>query len=145
MEVIRDTDLPAEPLWTALADIRSWPQWLDTMDAVVPVEPDRPEGLGAAYLVRQPRLPENTWLITDWRPGRGFTWEARRPGIRTTAEHSLEPTESGTRIRLTLDFSGPLAVPTRLTVGRLSQEYVDREAAALEARAREIRSRPEGR
>lgn len=138
VEVVRETALPAEPLWAAMSDVTSWPAWLDTVTAVTPLEPGRPAEVGAAYRLTQPRLPEMVWRITDWQPGRRFVWQSRRPGIVSTGTHALEATGSGTRLRLTMAFTGPLAAPAGWFMGRVSRDHVEREAAAVVARARSL-------
>ncbi|QKE83519.1 SRPBCC family protein [Arthrobacter sp. NEB 688] len=135
--VERVVALPPERLWPVLSDVRRWPSWLPTVDAVTPHEPDRPFGPGAAYLVDQPGLPRATWTVTAWEPGRSFTWEARSPGVRTTGTHELLPHADGTTVRLGIAWTGPLAPLVRIVAGRRSRGYVEREAAALEATVRE--------
>lgn len=138
VEVVRETDLPAEPLWAALSDLPSWPAWLDTVKALTPLEPGRPAEVGAAYRLDQPRLPEMVWRITRWEPGRGFVWRSSRPGIVCTGTHALEATTSGTRLRLGMTFTGPLSVPAGWFTGRVARTYVEREAEAVVARARSL-------
>jgi hypothetical protein len=136
-EVTRRTALPADALWPVISQVRDWWEWLPTVDAVRPVDPDRPEEVGASYVVEQPGLPTATWTITEWEPGRSFTWESRRPGILSTGRHVLEPLddadEPGTTVRLSVEWTGPLAPLVRLLYGRVSRDYVTREAEALEA------------
>jgi uncharacterized membrane protein len=135
IEVTRPTSLSAEALWPVLSEVRNWPQWLPTVDAVHPVLPDRPEEVGASYVVEQPGLPRATWTITQWRPGESFTWESRSPGIRSTGVHVLTAGTHGTTIRLGIDWSGPLAGVVRVLLGRRTLRYVTTEAESLELTA----------
>jgi hypothetical protein len=123
---------PAQ-VWTLLGDVESWPRWLPTVDSVTPEGPPRPDGpgVGSTYLLRQPRLPRARWTVTHWRPGEGFTWVSHAPGITSTATHELVTVDGATRIDLGIEWSGPLAWLLRLLYGRLTQRYVDTEAAAL--------------
>ena len=139
MDVTRESGLPAEPLWAVMSDVRSWPQWLDTINELTPLEPGRPEEVGAAYLVNQTGLPQARWIITDWRPGRGFTWETKAFGVVTTSTRQLEPVEGGTRIRLTLSWSGSLAKPVEWALRKITGEFIEHEALELEIRAGELR------
>jgi hypothetical protein len=116
-----------------LSDLTNWPLWCPTVTAVEPIDPFREPGEGAAYRVRQPRLPAATWTITSWRPGEGFTWESPAPGVRSTGVHDLVSTPDGTRIELALRWRGPLRWVLELLYGRLSRRYVTTEAAALAA------------
>ena len=64
IEVQRPTTLPADVLWDVLSDLRGWPSWLPTVDSATALDPDRPDGPGAAYLLEQPGLPRATWTVT---------------------------------------------------------------------------------
>jgi uncharacterized membrane protein len=126
---------PPDQVWAVLSDVRGWPDWLPTVDAVEPAAPDEPDGVGASYTVRQPRLPRARWTITDWRPDEGFTWQSRNPGVTATGTHELRrDAEGGTEVELALDWQGPLAWLVRAAYGRLSRRYVETEAASLAAR-----------
>ncbi|MBM6402509.1 SRPBCC family protein [Phycicoccus sonneratiae] len=135
IDVSRTTPLPATTLWPLLSDVRRWGDWLPTVDSVTPVEPDRPDEVGASYVVVQPGLPRATWTITAWTPGRSFTWESRARGVRSTGTHDLVEGPDGTTIRLGIRWEGPLAGLVRWLVGRKAADYVTREAAALESTA----------
>lgn len=123
--------------WRVLSDLPNWPTWCPTVTSVEPVDPTREAGVGAAYRVRQPKLPAATWTITSWRPGEGFTWESPAPGVHSTGVHDLASTADGTRIELELRWRGPLRFVLQLVYGRLSRRYVATEAAALAARAKD--------
>ncbi|MFL6079412.1 MAG: SRPBCC family protein [Ornithinibacter sp.] len=137
IDVTRQSTAPADRLWAVLSDVRRWPQWLPTVDAVTPHEPDRADEVGASYTVEQPGMPRAVWTMTDIDPGRSFTWESVRPGIRTVGTHTLTPGPDGsTTIGLAIQWSGFLAPLIRLTLGRKSLDYVTREAAALDSTAK---------
>jgi len=130
------TSAPINQAWTVLADLPAWPTWCPTVRSVEPIDPAREPGVGAAYRVRQPRLPAAVWTISSWRPGEGFVWESAAPGVRSTGVHELSSTDTGgTRIELELRWSGPLRWVVELFLGRLSRRYVATEAAALAHRA----------
>lgn len=136
IHVSRQSTAPADRLWATISDVRCWPQWLPTVDAVTPLEPDRPDEVGASYTVEQPGLARAVWTITEWEEGRSFTWESARPGIRSVGTHTLSPGGDGTTtIELGITWSGLLAPLVRLLVGRKSLDYVTREAVALDTTA----------
>ena len=136
IHVTRQSTAPADRLWATISDVRRWPQWLPTVDAVTPLEPDRPDEVGASYAVEQPGLARAVWTITGWDEGCSFTWESARPGIRSVGTHTLSPGADGTTtIELGITWSGLLAPLVRLLVGRKSLDYVTREAAALDTTA----------
>jgi hypothetical protein len=132
IEVTRSCALPAAELWPVMSGVRDWGSWLPTVDAVRAVDPQRPEEVGAAYVVDQPGLPRATWTITEWEPGRSFAWTSPRPGLVSTGRHELVPTPEGTTIRLAIEWTGALAGVARLFYGRKTHDYVTREAEALE-------------
>lgn len=131
------TTATIDQAWRLLSDLPNWPTWCPTVTSVVPVDPSRGPEVGAAYRVRQPRLPAATWTITSWRPGEGFAWESPAPGVNSTGVHDLVSTADGTRIELELRWRGPLRFVLQLVYGRLSRRYVATEAAALAARAQD--------
>ena len=135
IEVTRSTTLPADTLWPVLSDVRRWADWLPTVDAVRALEPDRPEEVGASYVVDQPGLPRATWTITDWRPGAGFTWESAATGVHSTGRHELAPTDGRDDHRAGHRVERAAGRLLRLLLGRKTRSYVTREAEALEATA----------
>ncbi|HET7821014.1 MAG TPA: SRPBCC family protein [Ornithinibacter sp.] len=136
IDVTRESTAPVDRLWSTISAVRDWPQWLPTVDAVTPLDPARPDEVGASYTVEQPGLPKAVWTITAWEEGRSFTWESRSPGIRSVGTHTLLPSAHGsTTIELGIAWSGVLAPLVRLALGRKSLDYVTREAAALDATA----------
>ncbi len=135
IEITRRSSLSAAELWPVMSQVRDWASWLPTVDAVRPVDPGRPDEVGAAYVVEQPGLPRATWTITEWVPDRSFTWESRAVGVLSTGRHALSPDADGTTIRLSMEWAGPLSGAVRLLLGRKGREYVTREAEALERTA----------
>ena len=136
IEVVRKSHAPADRLWSVMSEVRHWPEWLPTVDAVTPLEPGRPDEVGARYTVEQPGMPRAVWAITAIEPGRSFTWESVSPGIRSVGTHELRPGPDGTTtIVLGIAWSGVLAPVVRLLLGRKGRDYVTREAAALDATA----------
>ena len=125
--------------WQVLSDVRHWPEWLPTVTEVTPLEPDAPDWAGAAYRFVQPRLGAARWEVTEWEPGRQFTWVSSRPGVTTTGTHELLPVPDGVQARLGISWSGPLAWLIRAAYGGLTQRYLEAEAAALHARCEPAR------
>ncbi len=143
MHATRLTSATPDELWPILSDLRRWPEWLPTVDTAEPATPQTPDGVGAAYDLSQPRLPRARWTVTDWRPGAGFTWTSRALGVTSVGHRELRSTAGGrTEIVLAIDWSGPASWLVRLGYGRLTQRYLDTEAAALAARAESRSSAP---
>lgn len=144
------TSAPPEDVWALWSDPPTWPSWTPTMRSVTPIRYDAGRthesaaapgqaGVGAAYRIRQPRLPAAVWTITYWTPGRGFTWESTTRWITTVATHRVEPLDAehggGTRIEATASWTGPLAPVARLLLGPITRRYVRTEVDQLAAAA----------
>jgi hypothetical protein len=110
--------------------IRATARWgvrLPTVDSVRPLS-DGPVRVGSRFEVRQPKLPKAVWEVTEWQDGRSFTWVSTSPGIRSTAVHAVAEDGAGSRLDLSLDWSGPLAPVLKLLIGRKAQGMVETEA-----------------
>ena len=132
------TDIAAPPqrVWDLISDVRRWPELLPhTVSSVTPLEADRPEEVGARYVIEQPKLARATWEITEWAPPHQFTWRSHTAGVTTTGAHTVQPHGDGSRATLSIDWTGPLAGLVRLGYGRLTQRYVDVEGGNLKERA----------
>ena len=114
-------------LWAIASDVERWGDRLPTVDSVRPLG-GGPMGPGSRFEVRQPGLPKATWEVTDWQPGRSFTWVSASPGIRSTAVHTVHEDGDGSGLDLSLEWSGPLARVLELLIGRKARGMVDTEA-----------------
>jgi hypothetical protein len=139
MNISSTTDVNAAPdaVWALISDVRNWPDLLpDTVTAVTPIDPSRPDEVGAQYRMEQPRIPKGTWQITEWSPPHHFTWSFHSPGVTTTGRHVVEPRpDGGSRVSLGIDWNGPFSAAVRLAYGKLTQRYVDVEGQRLKERA----------
>jgi uncharacterized membrane protein len=129
-----DIQAPPDRVWAALRDIEHWPEWTATVTGVRLLDPG-PLAIGNRAIVRQPKLLPARWEITQVEEGRSFTWITRGPGILVTAHHEIEVAPNGSRVMLSLDFSGPLGpLAARLTRG-LNARYLALESQGLKKRA----------
>ena len=93
MTISSTTDIaaPPEQVWDLISDVRHWPELLPhTVSSVTPLEADRPEEVGARYVIEQPKLARATWEITEWAPPNQFTWRSHTAGVTTTGTHVVE-------------------------------------------------------
>ncbi len=123
----------ADLVWSVYADVERWPEWTastTSVDFVVGTT----LALGAKVRIRQPRLPTAVWEVTALDPGRSWTWEARGPGVHTTAFHTLEPGDGGVLVRQGLSQAGPLGGIVGRLWGRLTRAYLAMEAEGLKDR-----------
>ena len=115
-------------LWSLASDVQHWGDRLPTVDSVRPLGSGPTTGVGSRFEVRQPGLPKAAWEVTDWQEGRSFTWVSTSPGIRSQAVHSVRADGDGSRLDLSLEWSGPLARVLELLVGRKARGMVETEA-----------------
>jgi uncharacterized protein YndB with AHSA1/START domain len=132
-ETTRHVDAPPPRVWEVLYDVARWPEWAPTVDSVELLD-DRPFGVGSRARLRQPRLGTAQWQVTELVDGRGFTWEARGPGLRSIARHEVVPDATGSTVTLSVEQTGPLGAVAALVWRRLTQRYVELEAESLAAR-----------
>ena len=114
-------------LWAIVSEVERWGDRLPTIDLVRPLG-SGPAGVGSKFEVRQPGLPKAVWEISDWQPGRSFTWVSAGPGIRSTAVHTVRQDDDGSRLDLSLEWTGPLARVLELLIGRKARGMVETEA-----------------
>lgn len=122
--------IPTDPqtLWNLVGDLDRWDLMLPTIDEVTRLGPTGPIAVGTRFRVRQPGLIAAEWVVTDWSPGRGFTWEANAMGVRTTATHVLTAEGAATRLALGIGWAGPAGWLVRGLVSRRARSYLDQEA-----------------
>ncbi len=122
---------PVTRVWSVLADVTRWPEWTSTVTSIEALGAPA-LALGSRYRMVQPGLRPAVWTVVALDPLRSFTWEMRSPGVRAIAGHILSPAADGTiRVDLDVRFSGPMSALVSGLFGRLTGEYVAREAASL--------------
>ena len=129
-------DAPIEVVWSVFADVERWPTWASSFTSVELI--DGPMRLGAKARIRQPRLPTVIWEVTQWEPGRSWTWTARSPGARTEASHVLTRVGDGTLAEQSITPSGPIGRLAAFMWRSLTRRYLAIEAAGLKQRAEQM-------
>lgn len=130
-----------ERVWSVLADVARWPEWLPAVATVVPLG-SRSLQLGARYRLLPPQRRPAVWTVTEVIPLHSFTWESRGAGVRTIAHHSVMPVSGAMSIvTLRVAYSGLLAVCAGLFAGCRAQTCLEREAAALKRRVETLSER----
>ncbi|QZY29502.1 SRPBCC family protein [Nocardioides coralli] len=126
---------PPERVWAVLVDVERWPSLIPTVDSVERLDAG-PLAVGARTRLRQPRLPEAVWTVTELTEGSSFTWESHSPGATVVASHVVEPHADGSRLRLSVTMTGPLSRIGWAMTRSLTHRYVDLEADAIAGAAR---------
>jgi uncharacterized membrane protein len=121
---------PPERVWEVLVDVERWPERIPTVAAVERLD-EGPLAVGSRTRLRQPRLSEEVWTVTEMTGGRTYTWESRSPGVKVVASHEVAPHPDGSRLTLALTLSGPLSGVGWLLTRSLTRRYVETEAASI--------------
>jgi uncharacterized membrane protein len=126
---------PALITWARISDVCEWPSWMPTVTSVEPLQ-GRSLDLGYRFRIEQPRLRPAIWTVTKIVPGESFVWEASSPGVVAVAEHRVsEVDRNESTVTLRVSFEGLLSWLASLAAGRLTREYIGREAQALRVAA----------
>jgi uncharacterized membrane protein len=132
-ETTRHIDAPTQPVWEVLFDVGRWPEWTPTIDSVERLD-DGPFQVGSRARVRQPKLPQALWEVTEVEDGRSFTWVAKGPGMKTIARHEVVPDADGATVKLSIEQTGPMGALAATLWRRLTQRYIELEAESLDQR-----------
>jgi hypothetical protein len=89
---------PPQRVWEVMSDVVRWNEWTPSIKEIVFLDPG-PFRLGSRALVRQPRLPSAIWHVTEFEPGRGFSWENNSLGAYSVGEHWIDSNLNGCGIR----------------------------------------------
>lgn len=128
---------PAQTVWNLLTDIESWPRLTASVTSIERITPG-PLEVGSRVRIKQPRLPEAEWVVTELVEGQRFVWESASPGVRTSASHALLEVPGETTLRLEIEQTGPLSVLVWLVFTRLTKRYLDLEIQGFKQRAEDL-------
>lgn len=119
-----------DQVWAVVADVERWPERIPTVDSAERLDAG-PLAVGARTKLKQPKLSEAVWTVTELTEGVSYTWESKSPGVTVIAAHVVEPHPDGTRLTLSLTLKGPLAGLGWLLTKKMSRQYVETEAASI--------------
>lgn len=128
-----DIQANADQVWDVMSDIDRWHEWTPSISGIEWLHGDA-LGPGRRVLIRQPGFPPARWQVTEFDPGRGFTWVSSGPGFHVTARHAIAPSGNASRVVLTLDMRGPVGHLLGWLSRRTTQRYLAWESAGLKAR-----------
>lgn len=126
-------DAPAAVVWDVFRDVERWPAWTASIERVVALD-GRDLAVGRRFAIKQPRLPNLVWVVTDLVPGASWTWRQRGPGATAVAVHEvIADGPVRTLVRQSFAQHGPIgALIGRLFAGT-TRRYLAMEAAGLKA------------
>ena len=129
-------NVPADRVWEAFVNLGDWPVWKRHMREVhllteVPLAMN-----SRARIVLKSGL-SSTCEVTEFSPGRSFTWDGRLLGSNLSFAHMVQPANSGSRVVLRIEASGPTALVAspalRPSYSRMLNCSLRRLKASLEA------------
>ena len=125
-------DVAATPecVWSVMSDIEHWPDWTATVTSAERLDAG-PLTVGSKFRVRQPKLLPAVFTVTWVDANQGFAWTTSGPGYSVIARHSIEPIPAGSRVTLSLQFSGVIGKLAARMLRDLNQRYMGIEAAGL--------------
>lgn len=136
MELQTSIDIRADikDIWNTLIDVERWPEWTRSVDKLERL--DRGEfGLGSRARICQPGIPVAIWKVTEFEPGKSFTWVSEGFGIRNVGGHRLELRgERTVSFTLTLVQTGWVAWLVRSRAEKTAREYLAVESQGLKRR-----------
>jgi uncharacterized membrane protein len=130
-----EIDAPQQRVWGVLSDIEAWPPHIETVDVVEPLTP-APITTGSRFRLKQPKLPEGTWIITVWDAPSSFEWTQKASGATSVAGHRVESRGDGrSRLTLTLEMRGLVISIMGRFYKDLTERYMDLEANGMKRSA----------
>lgn len=129
-------DIAASPaqVWAVMSDIERWHEWTASISSITRTS-SGPIGVGSTARVKQPKLATADFEISAWQPERGFDWVTKNLAVTAVGRHHIEPTATGSRVTLSVEFRGPLARIISWLYGGLTTHYIGIEAAGLKQRS----------
>ncbi len=129
-------EAPPAVVWSVMADVERWPEWTESIRSVRPLDEPR-LAAGRRYRIDARGAPPATWRVEQVDEGRGFVW-ATASGARIIAGHTIEPSDGGAAVTLSIRTEGLLAALFGWAIARLSRRNMDLEAEGLKRRSEEL-------
>ena len=140
MQFTRTTEVAAPPevVFAVLGEVERWPEWTPTVTRVERLDAaGAPLAQGSRLRIIQPSVPPAEWTVTAIEPGRGFRLVSHSPGATVEANHWVEPAGAGSRVTLSVSFSGVLGRVVGWMMRGLNERYLTQESDGLKRRSEE--------
>ena len=124
-------------IWAVMSDVERWHEWTPSITRIQLTD-FLPLHLGSHAVIKQPKFPAAKWEVTEFVPGKSFTWQSHGPGILVSASHQIEAitADEVCTVRLRLGFSGVLGgLFASLTAG-INERYLNFEMEGLQKRCK---------
>lgn len=109
------TTASPDAIWALYEQVRSWKEWDQEVEWS---RLDGPFEVGSAGVLKPKGGPASRFRLTGVERGRRFSDITRLPLATLAFEHTLTPTEGGTRIHHQVTIRGPLAFLFSRVIGR---------------------------
>jgi hypothetical protein len=124
---------PTSRVWSVLLDVERWPEWTTSVTRAKRMDIG-PLTLGSRTRIYQPRLASAVWKITSLDEAKhSFSWTTRVIGARILAVHEIEKLGTGSRVTLSLFYSGILGRSMARLFRDINWDYLQREGAGLKS------------
>jgi len=108
-------NVPAERVWEAFVNLGDWPVWNHHMREIRLLT-EVPLSMGSRARIVLKRGLSSTWEVTEFSPGRSFTWDASLFGSRLSFAHVVQPVNAGSRVVFRIEASGLTALAASLVL-----------------------------
>ena len=123
-----DIDAPAQRVWEVLSDLEGWPRRIGTVESVELLTPP-PVTKGSRVRLKETKLPEGTWDVTDWDPPTYFEFRQESRGMTSVVGHRVETiVDERSRLTLRLDMRGLLIPIVALFSRGMTDRHLTGEA-----------------
>ena len=130
-----EIDATQRRVWDVLTDLEAWPRTVDTVEELEILTPP-PIDVGTRVRLKQPKLPEGTFTVTEWTAPSFFEWRQQSTGATSVAGHRVEALgPDRARLVLTLEMRGLMISIVGRFYRDLVREYLQREANGMQAAA----------
>ncbi|WP_405864796.1 SRPBCC family protein [Streptomyces sp. NBC_00005] len=132
-------DAPIERAWSVVSDIGGWPELTPSIDSVESLDTDSVL-VGNRFSIKQPKLRQAVWTVTEIREGHSFTWESKSGGITTRGVHALTEENGGVKLTLSVHQSGVLAGIVGVLAGSTTRRYLSLEGNGIKKHSEQAAS-----